>query len=148
MQLLADAYALVRFAYADDTEQIASIFAHYQSGMLSSYLMEITASILRYQEWDGTFLIHHILDVAKQKGTGKWVVQTAIEEGIAVPSIEQAVSSRFLSEQKICAMNWLRIMKKATGKPLRHIHQRTGRSALFHEDHDLCPRLCFYAENQ
>lgn len=100
MQLLADAYALLRFAYADDTEQIASIFAHYQSGMLSSYLMEITASILRYQEWDGTFLIHHILDVAKQKGTGKWVVQTAIEEGIAVPSIEQAVSSRFLSEQK------------------------------------------------
>ena len=100
MQPLADAYALLAHVYKNDQDKIQSVFDQYRSGVLKSYLVDITADILKKQDTDDTYLIDHILDVAKQKGTGKWVVQVSLDMGIAVPSIEQAVSSRFLSEQK------------------------------------------------
>ena len=118
MQLLADAYALLRFAYADDTEQIASIFAHYQSGMLSSYLMEITASILRYQEWDGTFLIHHILDVAKQRAPASGSYRRRSKKGSQCRRLNRQFLPASCQNKKICAMNWLRIMKKSNRQTL------------------------------
>lgn len=100
MQSIAEVYALFR-SFGFSNAEIKLAFNSYHKGRLSSFLIEITASILGTKDPEGRGeLIDNILDKAKQKGTGKWTSQNAMDLGIAIPSIDMAVSQRALSALK------------------------------------------------
>lgn len=96
MQLISEAYALLKNAAAYTTEETGDLFDKYNKGRLESYLIEITANILKYKE-NGEYTVDKILDCAGQKGTGKWAVISSMEEGIPLTLIGEAVYARALS---------------------------------------------------
>ena len=99
MQLICEGYQLLKGIGLDNGE-IAEIFARWNKGKLDSFLTEITADILAYKEEDGTYLVDKILDTAGQKGTGKWTGINALELGMPVTLIGEAVFARCLSAIK------------------------------------------------
>ncbi|NLE70307.1 MAG: decarboxylating NADP(+)-dependent phosphogluconate dehydrogenase [Clostridiales bacterium] len=100
MQLIAEAYLLMRDVLHMQPEEMADVFAEWNTGVLDSYLIEITADILRMKDADGQPLIDKILDAAGQKGTGKWTGIAALEEGVPLTLIAEAVFARALSSDK------------------------------------------------
>ncbi|MDD5461777.1 MAG: decarboxylating NADP(+)-dependent phosphogluconate dehydrogenase [Methylococcales bacterium] len=100
MQLIGEAYQLMSEGLGLSAEEMHAIFAQWNQGELSSYLIEITASILTYKDEDGQPLVDKILDTAGQKGTGKWTGINALELGIPLTLIGEAVFARCLSAQK------------------------------------------------
>ena len=101
MQLIAEAYDILRNVVGCKPEELASIFKKWNSGVLSSYLIEITAKIFTKKDPDGAgFLVDKILDKAGQKGTGTWTAQVALDLGISIPTISAAVDARTLSSMK------------------------------------------------
>ena len=100
MQLIAESYGVMKTMLGMGNEQMADIFAEWNRGKLRSYLIEITADILRHKDKAGGYLIDKILDVAGQKGTGKWAVDCAMELGMPLGLIATAVFERNLSAQK------------------------------------------------
>jgi 6-phosphogluconate dehydrogenase len=100
MQVICESYHLFRELLGLDAPGIGEIFADWNKGELESYLVEITADILRFLEPDGTPLVDHILDAAGQKGTGKWTSFAAMDEGIPLTLITEAVYARSLSALK------------------------------------------------
>ncbi|UCF10789.1 MAG: NADP-dependent phosphogluconate dehydrogenase [Candidatus Bipolaricaulota bacterium] len=101
MQALAEAYDLMRRVLGMSGQGAAEVFAEWNRGPLASYLVEITASILRYSdEESGRPLVEMILDTAAQKGTGKWSSQSALDLGTPAPSIAAAVFARIVSSLK------------------------------------------------
>ncbi len=100
MQLIAEAYQLMREGLGMDMEAIQQVFARWNQGRLNSYLIEITADILAYREPDGTPLLDRILDSAGQKGTGKWTGISALDLGVPLTLIGEAVFARCLSALK------------------------------------------------
>ena len=100
MQLICEAYQLMKDVPGMDAPSMAEVFASYNKTELDSYLIEITANILAYKEADGSSLVDHILDVAGQKGTGKWTGIAALNEGVPLTLIGEAVFARCLSSQK------------------------------------------------
>lgn len=100
MQLISEAYALLKHRIGLNNEAMASVFEDWNKGELNSFLIEITANILRYKDLENGFLIDHILDVAGQKGTGKWSAIAALEEGETLTLTNEAVSARSLSTFK------------------------------------------------
>ncbi|GAB2511599.1 NADP-dependent phosphogluconate dehydrogenase [Paramicrobacterium agarici] len=100
MQLIAEAYDLIRRGTGKTPAEIADIFAEWNTGELESYLIEITAEVLRQVDAEtGKPLIDVILDQAGAKGTGAWTVQTALDLGIPVSGIAEAVFARSLSSK-------------------------------------------------
>jgi 6-phosphogluconate dehydrogenase len=100
MQLIAEAYDLLREAAGYTPAEIAEIFAEWNKGELESYLIEITAEVLRQVDAKtGKPLVDVILDQAGSKGTGVWTVQTALDLGIPVSGIAEAVFARALSSK-------------------------------------------------
>ena len=99
MQLICEAYALLR-DLGLSLEEISAIFAEWNEGPLNSYLIEITAHILKVRDRDGKPLVDKILDVAGQKGTGKWTCIEALDLGLPVTLIAEAVFARCLSARK------------------------------------------------
>ena len=100
MQSIAEVYGVFK-AYGHSNAKIKSAFEGYQNGRLSSFLISITTKILETKDPQGKGeLVDVILDKAKQKGTGKWTSQNAMDLGIAIPSIDMAVSQRALSALK------------------------------------------------
>lgn len=100
MQLICEAYYLMKKLLGLSSEQIAHYFQQWNQGELSSYLMEISAHILTVQDPDTHRpLVEQILGEAGSKGTGMWTVQEALSQGVAVPTIAQAVFARDLSCQ-------------------------------------------------
>ncbi|MFK5891841.1 MAG: decarboxylating NADP(+)-dependent phosphogluconate dehydrogenase [Pseudomonadota bacterium] len=97
MQLICEAYQFMREGLDLSLGEIAHIFHQWNEGDLNSYLIEITSHILRVQDVDGEPLIDKILDSAGQKGTGKWTAINALELGVPLTLISEAVFSRFLS---------------------------------------------------
>ncbi|WP_040823541.1 NADP-dependent phosphogluconate dehydrogenase [Nocardia jiangxiensis] len=98
MQLIGEAYHLLRDALGSSAGQIAEVFTEWNSGELESYLVEITAQVL--QQVDATTgkpLVDVIVDAAEQKGTGRWTVKSALDLGIPVTGIAEAVFARALS---------------------------------------------------
>ena len=81
-------------------EEMQAVFAEWNRGDLNSYLIEITADILQKKDTDGAPLLDHILDAAGQKGTGKWTGIAALEEGVPLTLIGEAVFARCLSAMK------------------------------------------------
>lgn len=101
MQLIAEAYSFLRFRLGLDVEEIADVFSSWNEGELKSYLIEITADILRKKDDEtGLPLIDVILDQAGQKGTGKWTSMQSIDNGIASSIITEALFARYLSAVK------------------------------------------------
>ncbi len=101
MQLIAEIYDLLHRGAGFSNLELAEVFAAWNQRELRSYLIEITANILRrVDEPSGLPLVDFILDEAAQKGTGKWTSQTALDTGAAIPTINAAVESRLLSALK------------------------------------------------
>ncbi|MEY3220915.1 MAG: hypothetical protein RIT27_2272 [Pseudomonadota bacterium] len=96
MQLISEAYFILREGLKLPVPQIQRIFEEWNQGVLDSYLIEITAKILKITE-NGEPLIDKILDVAGQKGTGQWTSVSALELGVPLTLISEAVFSRYLS---------------------------------------------------
>ena len=98
MQLIAEAYDLIRRGTGKSPAEIADIFAEWNRGELESYLIEITAEVLRQTDADtGAPLVDVVLDQAGAKGTGGWTAQTAIDLGVPASGIAEAVFARSLS---------------------------------------------------
>lgn len=100
MQLISEAYWVMKNMGGMTNEEMADVFDEWNHGKLQSYLIEITAKILRHKDKDGQVLIDHILDAAGQKGTGKWSVINAMNLGMPLGLIGSAVFERSLSSDK------------------------------------------------
>lgn len=101
MQLISEAYDLMKNGLGMNNPEMKSTFEKWNQGHLSSYLIEITADILgKEDEEKNGYLIDHILDSARQKGTGKWTSQLAMDLGVPLPTVDAAVSMRYISAFK------------------------------------------------
>jgi 6-phosphogluconate dehydrogenase len=101
MQLIAEAYDFMRRVLGMSAEEMADVFDEWNRGDLESFLIEITAKILRVKDPEtGRPLVDMILDVAGQKGTGKWTSATALDLAVITPTINAAVDSRNISAHK------------------------------------------------
>ncbi|WP_028486607.1 decarboxylating NADP(+)-dependent phosphogluconate dehydrogenase [Thiomicrorhabdus chilensis] len=100
MQLISEAYQLMREGLGMSAEECHETFAQWNQGVLDSYLIEITADILTFKDTDGNPLIDKILDAAGQKGTGKWTGISSLEMGVPLTLITESVYARCLSALK------------------------------------------------
>ena len=100
IQLICEVYQFMRDGLAMSHQEMAEVFNQWNRGPLNSYLIEITRDILAYEDEKGEPLVGKIVDSAGQKGTGKWTVFSALEEGVPLTLIGEAVFSRFLSAIK------------------------------------------------
>lgn len=96
MQLIGEIYDLLQ-AVGLGQNEMADLFEEWNKGELDSFLIEITKDILKYKDSDGQYLLPRIRDVAGQKGTGKWTAIAALNYGVPVTLIGEAVFSRCLS---------------------------------------------------
>lgn len=101
MQLICEAYHLMKDVLGLDAKELHAIFSEWNKGELDSYLIEITADIFsKYDEETGKPMVDLILDTAGQKGTGKWTSQSSLDLGVPLSMITESVFSRFLSAMK------------------------------------------------
>ena len=101
MQLICEAYAILKHVIGLKPAELADIFAEWNRGELDSYLIDITAQILRKTDPDtGKPLVDVILDKAGQKGTGMWTLQSAIHRSVVISTINAAVEARVISSRK------------------------------------------------
>ncbi len=144
MQLIAEAYDLLKNVAGLDHKQLHEVFTEWNTtDELNSFLIEITANIFPYIDPDTNKpLVELILDAAGQKGTGRWTVQTALELGVPVPTIVAAVNSRIISsykEERVAASKQLTGPSgKFDGDVKSFINM--VRDALY------CSKICSYAQ--
>lgn len=100
MQLICEAYQIMRDVLGMKADEMHEVFKEWNKGDLDSYLIEITRDILAYKDTDGKPLVDKILDTAGQKGTGKWTAVSALDLGIPLTLIGEAVFARCLSALK------------------------------------------------
>ena len=134
MQLICEAYQLMRDGLGMSNEEMHEVYAAWNKTELDSFLIEITADILGYRDENGEATVDYILDRAGQKGTGKWTSISALDEGIPLTLISEAVFARCLSAQKDERV-------KAAAAYDRKIPEFTGDRAEFIE----CIRKALYA---
>ena len=87
MQLISEAYDILKRGLGLSEDEIAAIFEKWNTGVLDSFLIEITANILKFKDDDGEPVLTKILDKAGQKGTGKWTAMAALDSGTAGPDM-------------------------------------------------------------
>jgi 6-phosphogluconate dehydrogenase len=100
MQLISESYFMMKEMLAMTPDEMHEVFTRWNEGDLESYLIEITGNILAFKDGDGTPLVDKILDTAGQKGTGKWAAVEALDLGIPLTLIAEAVFARCLSALK------------------------------------------------
>jgi 6-phosphogluconate dehydrogenase len=100
MQLICEAYDLMKRGLGMSNEEMHHVFARFNKGKLDSYLIEITRDILGYRDENGAAVIDLVLDAAGQKGTGKWTVISSMDLGIPITLVSEAVYARSLSAMK------------------------------------------------
>jgi 6-phosphogluconate dehydrogenase len=101
MQLIAEAYDILKHALGLNAKQLSRIFKSWNAGLLQSFLVEITAKVLKKtDDKTGQPLVDVIVDAARQKGTGKWTLKVAADLDVATPTINAAVEARWLSSYK------------------------------------------------
>jgi len=118
MQLICEAYAILKNVLKMDAKQLAKIFGEWNRGELDSYLIEITAEI--FQKIDpetGKPLVDVILDKAGQKGTGLWTLQSAIQQSVVISTINAAVEARVISSRKDERVHASKILPQPKPKP-------------------------------
>lgn len=144
MQLIAEAFHLLKSGLNAESSDLAPIFAEWNEGILSSFLIEITANCLRKKDDKGEgYLVDKILDSAGQKGTGKWTAIEALKLGIAVPSLVAAVDARVLSSlksERISAEGTFNTSKKLNAPPDRAKFIDAVKGALY------CSKIMAYAQ--
>ena len=100
MELICEAYQLMKNLLGMSDDEMHEVFSKWNEGELDSYLIEITRDILAYKDTDGSPIVEKILDTAGQKGTGKWTGIAALDEGIPLTLVVEAVFARSLSAMK------------------------------------------------
>ncbi len=119
MQLICEAYQLMRDYLGMSADEMHEVFKKWNEGVLDSYLIEITTDILAKKDTDGQPLVDKILDTAGQKGTGKWTAIAALDEGMPLTLIGEAVFARCLSAIKEARVEASKVLtgpdKKFTG---------------------------------
>ena len=100
MQMICETYQIMKYGFGMSNPEMEQVFSRWNDGKLDSYLIEITRDILGYQDEDDNFTIDLILDTAGQKGTGKWTAIAALDEGMPLTLIGEAVFARCLSALK------------------------------------------------
>ena len=116
MELICEAYQLMRYLLGMTPDEISATLTEWNKGELDSYLIEITRDILAVKDEDGEPLVDKILDTAGQKGTGKWTAIAALDEGVPLTLIGEAVFARCLSamkEERVAASKVLKGPKPA-----------------------------------
>jgi 6-phosphogluconate dehydrogenase len=116
MQLIAESYHLLTEGAGLSAGEAQAVFAEWNRGPLESYLIEITADILAHRDEDGAPLVDRILDAAGQKGTGKWTVVSALDLGMPVTLIAEAVFARCLSALKAERVAAARVLSGPAGR--------------------------------
>jgi len=142
MQLIAEAYALMRQGLNLSVDEIQDVFARWGLGPLDSYLIEITAQILKARDADGEPLIDKILDKAAQKGTGKWTGINALELGVPLTLIGEAVFARCLSAMKDERVRASQVLAA------ERLSFKADPDAFVHHIHDAlyAAKICSYAQ--
>jgi 6-phosphogluconate dehydrogenase len=144
MQLIAEAYDVLRRALEMDANELADTFAEWNRGPLESFLIEITAKIFTAKDPETDKpLVDLVLDKAGQKGTGKWTTQVALDLGVAIPTIAAAIDARVLSSMKD---ERVKASKKIKGPRARRF--RGDRKKLISAVHDAlyASKICSYAQ--
>lgn len=112
IQLICEAYDLLHRVLGLSEDDMSKIFFKWNQGELNSYLVEITSYVLSYKDVDGKPLVNKILDVAGQKGTGKWTAQDSYNQGVPLSLIGEAVFARSLSTLKEDRLHMARLFKR------------------------------------
>ena len=145
MQLIAEAYDVLRRGLGCSTDELAEIFERWNEGPLQSFLIEITARIFRVKDPEGEgALIDRVLDKAGQKGTGKWTAQVALDLGVSIPTIAAAIDARVLSSMKDERVAASKVLNVETG-----FSPSAGSREQFIKDvHDAlyAAKICSYAQ--
>ncbi|GJD23984.1 6-phosphogluconate dehydrogenase, decarboxylating [Rivularia sp. IAM M-261] len=144
MQLIAEAYDLLKNVAGLDHTQLHQVFTEWNTtDELNSFLIEITSNIFPYIDPDTKKpLVELIVDAAGQKGTGRWTVQTALELGVAIPTIVAAVNARIMSsirDERIAASKQLTGPSGKYGSDVKAFVNKV-RDALY------CSKICSYAQ--
>ena len=113
MQLICECYQMMRDLLGMGAEEMHEVFAQWNQTELDSYLIDITKDILAFQDTDGAPMVDKILDKAGQKGTGKWTSVAALDEGIPLTLISEAVFARCLSAMKAERVEASKVFPKA-----------------------------------
>ncbi len=147
MQLICEAYHFMRDALGMSNAQMAATFAQWNTGELDSFLIEITADILKQKDpVTGKDFVDIVLDAAGQKGTGKWTINSALDLGVPAQTMAEAVFARNISAMKDERVEAAKVLKP----PVRHHHDHSHppqkdwvacvRDALY------CSKICSYAQ--
>jgi 6-phosphogluconate dehydrogenase len=116
LQLIAETYDILRHCLHLTPDELAAVFRGWNEGRLQSYLIEIASYVLaKHDDGSTSSLVDAIEDEAEQKGTGRWTSQSALELGVPLTAITEAVFARVLSSQKAQRVNASRILKGPTG---------------------------------
>jgi 6-phosphogluconate dehydrogenase len=144
MQLIGEAYALLRHVLDLSPRELAAIFRQWNDGDLESYLIEITADILQQRDPDhhDAYLIDYILDTASHKGTGKWTSLSALDEGVPANAIAEAVFARYLSALKDERMQ----ASKQLAGPDQSYQGDRNELIMMVRDALYCAKICAYAQ--
>jgi 6-phosphogluconate dehydrogenase len=143
MQMICEAYALLKGLLGLKPAEMSAIFAEWNKGILDSFLIEITTDILKQKDpVTGKPFVDVVLDVAGQKGTGKWTATNALDMGIPAPTIAEAVFARCVSAIKDERVAASKILKGPSKK------YRGSRKALVDSIRDAlyCSKICSYAQ--
>jgi 6-phosphogluconate dehydrogenase len=144
MQLIAEAYDVLRQVVGSQPEELAGIFESWNEGPLNSYLIEITSKVFRQKDPSGKgYLVDVVLDKAGQKGTGMWTAQIALDLGVAIPSLAAAVDARILSSIK----DQRKLAEKAFAAPANSPFSG-DKKAFVQKVHDAlyCSKIIAYAQ--
>ena len=144
MQLICEAYQLLKDGLGVSADELHDIFAEWNKGELDSYLIEISAEIFAKKDEDGQPLVDKILDAAGQKGTGKWTCVSALDNGMPVTLIGEAVFARCLSSMKDARVEASKALKRpedSASHRSRAVHRRRSPRSLLLENHLLRPGL-------
>jgi 6-phosphogluconate dehydrogenase len=145
MQLIAEAYDVLRRGLGCSTDELAEIFAKWNEGPLQSFLIEITAKIFRVRDPEGGgALVDVVLDKAGQKGTGKWTAQVALDLGVSIPTIAAAIDARVLSSMKDERVGASKVLNVGTG----FSPSVSDRNQFIQDVHDAlyAAKICSYAQ--
>ena len=144
MQLIAEAYDIMKNGLGLSNEQLSEVFADWnQTDELNSFLIEITRDIFKYIDPEtNEYLVDKILDSAGQKGTGRWTVVSSLELGVPIPTMYAAVNARVMSaykDERVAASKQLTVNNaKFDGDPKSMVNK--VRDALY------CSKMCSYAQ--
>lgn len=145
MQMICEAYHVLREGLHYSCDEIADIFCQWNEGVLDSYLMGISVEVLRHKDPEtGSHLVDLILDQAGQKGTGLWTAVSSLEVGCPAPTISQAVYARSISAFKTLREQ----TSKTLSAPQVETYSDDQKQEMVNQLHDAlyCAKICAYAQ--